>query len=132
MLESAVIATCAAFGVEGFRTENPGVWVSDREKLCAVGVHLRRYVSSHGVGLNVGEDVREWMDRIVACGLEGMGPGTLEGWSSRKVEGGVGQVAGVLAREISGSLEGVEGIKNVSEEDVCGAAGGEAEKNDSL
>lgn len=46
------------------------MWTSDDEKICAVGVHLRRHVASHGIGLNVGTDLG-WFERIVACGLEG-------------------------------------------------------------
>ncbi|KAH8802910.1 hypothetical protein F5884DRAFT_803678 [Xylogone sp. PMI_703] len=45
-------------------------------KLAAVGVHLRRNVTSFGVGLNVDTDLR-WFDRIVACGLEGKGVGSM-------------------------------------------------------
>lgn len=52
------------------RTENPGVWTTSDDKIAALGVHLRRNVTSHGVGLNVSTDL-EWFERIVACGLEG-------------------------------------------------------------
>jgi lipoyl(octanoyl) transferase 2 len=44
--------------------------VSQDTKIAALGVHLRRNVTSHGVGLNVWTDLR-WFERIVACGLEG-------------------------------------------------------------
>ena len=46
--------------------------MSEDTKIAALGVHLRRNVTSHGVGLNVGTDLR-WFGRIVACGLEGKG-----------------------------------------------------------
>lgn len=62
-LESSIMRTCSAYGVATIRTENPGVWVDDDHKICAVGVHLRRHVSSHGVGLNVSTDMR-WFERI--------------------------------------------------------------------
>lgn len=70
MLERSVIATCARYGVKGFTTENPGVWTTPDRKIAALGVHLRRNVTSHGIGLNVHTDLW-WFDRIVACGLEG-------------------------------------------------------------
>lgn len=70
LLEKSLIATCAAFGVRAFTTENTGVWTSEDEKVAAIGVHMRRNVTSHGVGLNVSTDLW-WFDRIVACGLEG-------------------------------------------------------------
>ena len=70
LLEECVISTCAQYSIKGFRTENPGVWTSQDNKICALGVHLRRNVSSHGIGLNISTDMA-WFDRIVACGLEG-------------------------------------------------------------
>ena len=45
---------------------------SGEKKIAALGVHLRRSVSSYGVGLNVYTDLR-WFERIVACGLVGKG-----------------------------------------------------------
>jgi len=73
LLEDSVIATCADYGLDTHTTENPGVWIGqdpDDRKLASVGVHLRRHVSSHGIGLNVSVDLA-WFDRIVACGLVG-------------------------------------------------------------
>jgi len=61
------------WSIKGARTENPGVWEEIGErKIAALGVHLRRSVTSYGVGLNVQTDLR-WFDRIVACGLVGKG-----------------------------------------------------------
>jgi lipoate-protein ligase B len=71
LLESTTISTLAKWDIKGVRTENPGVWAEDEEKkIAALGVHLRRNISSYGVGLNVNTDLR-WFDRIVACGLVG-------------------------------------------------------------
>lgn len=70
LLEETTIKTLAHFGVLGKRTENPGVWVDDDTKIAALGVHLRRNITSYGVGLNLSTELR-WFDRIVACGLEG-------------------------------------------------------------
>ena len=71
LLEDSVIGTCARYRLEAHTTENAGVWIGsspDERKLASVGVHLRRQVASHGVGLNVTVDLW-WFDRIVACGL---------------------------------------------------------------
>lgn len=62
--------TLAHYSIASQRTADPGVWASPTQKLAALGVHLRRFVGSHGVGLNVSTDLR-WFERIVACGLEG-------------------------------------------------------------
>lgn len=71
LLEDSVIGTCAEYWLEAHTTENPGVWIGsrpDERKLASVGVHLRRHIASHGVGLNVTVKLW-WFDRIVACGL---------------------------------------------------------------
>jgi lipoate-protein ligase B len=73
LLENSVMATCMHFKLMTHTTTNPGVWVGappDDRKICSVGVHLRRNIASHGIGLNVYVDL-SWFDRIVACGLVG-------------------------------------------------------------
>ncbi|KAH6724881.1 hypothetical protein BKA61DRAFT_504282, partial [Leptodontidium sp. MPI-SDFR-AT-0119] len=73
LLEQSTINTLAHWTLKGKRTENPGVWdESGERKIAALGVHLRRNITSYGVGLNVNTDLR-WFDRIVACGLVGKG-----------------------------------------------------------
>ena len=71
LLEDSVIETCGKFGLVAQTTENPGVWIGSsphERKLASVGVHLRRNIASHGVGLNVTVELW-WFDRIIACGL---------------------------------------------------------------
>ena len=71
LLEDSVIGTCEGFWLEAHTTENPGVWIGsspNERKLASVGVHLRRHIASHGIGLNVTVKLW-WFDRIVACGL---------------------------------------------------------------
>lgn len=70
VLEEATINTLKSFGIKGIRTDNPGVWVSEEKKIAALGLHLRRNITSFGVGLNIRTDLR-YFDKIVACGLEG-------------------------------------------------------------
>jgi len=65
-------ARCAELAI-GRRCGFPGTWVrrgdGSRAKLGAVGVHMRRFVSLHGLALNL--DPRPWgFDRIVPCGLQ--------------------------------------------------------------
>lgn len=110
-LESCVIETCAQYGVATQRTENPGVWVDDMHKICAVGVHLRRNVSSHGIGLNVSTDLG-WFERIVACGLEGKGTTSLQ---RQGVEIGVDEASEVFVRNMQRSLDGVDEIGKIDE-----------------
>jgi lipoyl(octanoyl) transferase len=71
-LEEAVIRTAGAFGVEASRIEGlTGVWLeSPPRKLCSIGVHISRWVTTHGYALNVDLDPAPFTDWITACGLE--------------------------------------------------------------
>ncbi|KAI4174554.1 MAG: hypothetical protein LQ346_008225 [Caloplaca aetnensis] len=125
-LEESIIETCGRFGVKCVRTENPGVWTEDDgdgkggRKLASVGVHLRRFVTSYGVGVNVSTGL-EWFERIVMCGLPGRRATSFEAEGREEVR--VEEVGDVLAEVIAGRLEGVEGLKRISEEDVSEGAG---------
>lgn len=109
------MGTCKRFGVETRTTEHPGVWVSEESKIAALGIHLRRNVSSHGIGLNVSTDLK-WFGRIVACGLEGKRTTSLE---AEGVEGvSVDEVGEVFVREFADRLEGVDDVQRMAEGDV--------------
>lgn len=70
MLEDIVIDTIAEFGVMGERDSSAtGVWVNGR-KICAMGVRVSRWVSMHGLALNVSTNL-EHFALIVPCGLVG-------------------------------------------------------------
>lgn len=115
LLESVVMKTCARYGVETRRTENPGVWYDEDRKICAVGVHLRRNVSSHGIGLNVHTDLG-WLDRIVGCGLEDKRATSLEAVGVRGKT--VDEVGRMFVEIMAGELQGVVGVEEVKEEDL--------------
>ncbi|WP_319798246.1 lipoyl(octanoyl) transferase LipB [Nitrobacter sp.] len=75
-LEEWIIRTLSAFDVKGERRQDRvGVWVArpdkgsgHEDKIAAIGVRLRRWVSFHGVSLNVEPDLRHF-DAIVPCGV---------------------------------------------------------------
>jgi lipoyl(octanoyl) transferase len=68
-LEASIIATAAAFGVIGARLEgHPGIWVDGERKLAAIGVRVKRGVTTHGLALNVNTDLR-WFDETIPCGI---------------------------------------------------------------
>lgn len=83
-LEQLVIETCKKLGVEdATTTEHTGVWVNDR-KICAIGVHGSRYITSHGIGLNCCTDLK-WFEHITPCGIEGKGVTSLSSELGRNV-----------------------------------------------
>ena len=71
-LEEALIRTLAAFGLEGERIEGlTGVWLTrPPRKIASIGVHISRWVTTHGYALNVDLDPTPFTEWITACGLE--------------------------------------------------------------
>lgn len=71
LLENAVIALCAAHGIEAIgRRDAPGVYVQGR-KLASVGLRIKRNCSYHGLALNVVNDLAPF-SRINPCGYAGL------------------------------------------------------------
>jgi len=67
-VEQTIIDTLADFGIAAGRIPKlTGVWVGER-KIAAIGVHLSRWVTSHGFALNVSTDL-SYFQYIVPCGL---------------------------------------------------------------
>jgi lipoyl(octanoyl) transferase len=109
-LEQAMIAASVEMGVEAGRLlphweGKTGVWVAQRgvaappEKLGAIGVHVGRWVTSHGLAWNVSTDLR-YFDLIVPCGIVGCRATSLERVLGRAVE--FGEASRALARELAG------------------------------
>jgi lipoyl(octanoyl) transferase len=71
-LEQALIETVAPFGLTGERIDGlTGVWMTHPpRKLASIGVHVSRWVTTHGYALNVDLDPAPFTDWITACGLE--------------------------------------------------------------
>jgi lipoic acid synthetase len=70
-LEDVLIRTLALFGIDGNRIAGKtGVWVGGR-KIASIGVGVRRWVTYHGVALNVTTDL-EYFGAIVPCALAGV------------------------------------------------------------
>ncbi len=82
-LEEVIIRACADLGVRVGRTEETGVWASDR-KVCAIGVKTTRGVTLHGFALNCTTDL-SWFEAIVPCGLPDRGVVTLSELAGREV-----------------------------------------------
>jgi lipoyl(octanoyl) transferase len=68
-LEGAIIDTAARFGVLAARVAGlTGVWVEGERKLAAIGVRVRRGVTTHGLALNVNTELR-WFAEMIPCGI---------------------------------------------------------------
>jgi lipoyl(octanoyl) transferase len=101
-LEAAVIAVAAMFGVEAGRVDGlAGVWVEDNRKLAAVGVRVRRGVTTHGLALNVNTDLR-WFEEMVPCGIRDKGVTSLQRELGHPVE--MADVEDALADELARHL----------------------------
>jgi lipoyl(octanoyl) transferase len=108
MLEEAMIRASADFGVAALREPGKtGVWVApereltqrsqkaqssqsdagNTEKLGAIGVHISRWVTSHGFAYNVSTDLR-YFDLIVPCGIRERKATSLEKLLGRNVDSG--------------------------------------------
>jgi lipoyl(octanoyl) transferase len=84
-LEEVLIRVAGEYGIEAGRLAGaPGVWVGNN-KLAALGVHISRWVTSHGFAFNVNSDLR-YFDCIVPCGLRDKGVTSLEKLLGRRVE----------------------------------------------
>jgi lipoyl(octanoyl) transferase len=92
-LEETMIRATRDFGIEAHRVAGKhGIWVGSangiataEEKLAALGVHLSRWVTSHGFAYNVSTDLR-YFDLIVPCGIQDARCTSLERILGRAVE----------------------------------------------
>lgn len=127
-LEEAMIRATAEFGIASRRVAGrTGVWVDipggsvgdnrkevkdvneveemrDEEKLGAIGVHLSRWVTSHGFAYNVSTDLR-YFDLIVPCGIAGKRATSLEKLLGRRVD--VGEIVPRIAAQL-GEILGLQ------------------------
>mgnify|MGYP001583363105 CR=1 FL=1 len=84
-LEEVLIRVASDFGLLAGRLPGlTGVWVGG-EKLAAMGVHISRWVTSHGFALNVNTDLK-YFDLIVPCGLAARRATSLEALLGQRVE----------------------------------------------
>jgi lipoyl(octanoyl) transferase len=107
-LEEAMIRATTEFGITAERVAGKtGIWVragNAEEKLAAIGVHISRWVTSHGFAYNVSTDLRNF-DLIVPCGIADRKATSLEKLLGRTVE--QMEVAPRIARHL-GELLGLE------------------------
>jgi lipoyl(octanoyl) transferase len=117
MLEEAMIRATAEFGITAKRVAGKsGIWVESgntEEKLGAIGVHISRWVTSHGFAYNVSTDLR-FFDLIVPCGIADRKATSLEKLLQRTVK--EKEVAPRIAKHL-GELFGLE-MKEASKKEL--------------
>ena len=96
-LEEVILLTCARFGVTSGRREGlTGVWVGPR-KIASIGVGVRRWVSMHGLALNIENVSLDAFSHITPCGIAGVEMTCLEKEAGRLISV---QEAGKVLAEI--------------------------------
>ena len=91
-VEQTIIDTLAEYGISAGRIPKlTGVWVDGR-KIAAIGVHISRWVTSHGFALNVATDL-SYFQYIVPCGLTR----PVTSMAQLGVRAGLAEVSGTLA-----------------------------------
>jgi lipoyl(octanoyl) transferase len=105
-LEEAVIATCERFGIRADREPGKtGVWMTTadgrRRKLCSMGIACRKWVTFHGLALNVTSDLG-YFRRINPCGFESSVMTSMAEQLGGEVD--IAEVRRVLAEELGTAL----------------------------
>ena len=72
-LEEVIIRVLSSYNIKGARVEGyTGVWIVDelgRRKICAIGVHMSRWVSIPGLAFNINTHL-DHFDNIIPCGIQ--------------------------------------------------------------
>jgi lipoyl(octanoyl) transferase len=105
-MEEAVIATCGRAGIEANREPGKtGVWMTDphgaRKKLCSMGIACRKWVTFHGLALNVTSDL-SYFARINPCGFEAS---VMTSLATQRPEVDPAAVRRILVEELGTALE---------------------------
>ena len=107
-LEQVVLQAVAAVGVpDAMRDDDTtGVWVRGY-KVAAVGVHARKWITQHGLAINVTPESLQAFEHIVPCGLEGRKVGCVQQFTNQEV------TVEIMAEAVKQALQDVFGVQLV-------------------
>lgn len=121
LLEDAVIRALARWELDGRRVAGrTGVWLSESEKICSIGVAVRRWVSYHGFALNVSNALDPFA-LIHPCGYRDIRMTSMAERLGADAPGEA-EVGAVVATELAARL-GFDGVVNVSASGAWALAG---------
>lgn len=103
-LEEVLIQLLAGYDIHAGRIQGlSGVWVGE-DKVAAMGVHVSRWVTSHGFALNVSTELGDF-SRIIPCGIKDHGVTSMERLLGRRVE------LDEVAERTAGVFAGIFGLE---------------------
>lgn len=73
LLEQSILETCQDIILTKSVSrieEYPGIWIEGERKIAAIGINVKRYVTTHGFSINCNIDL-SWFDDIIPCGIPG-------------------------------------------------------------
>lgn len=112
-LEEVLMRTMSDFGIESFRLENLTGVHTKEGKIAAIGVHIKRWVTTHGFALNVNTDI-SYYDWIISC--EGEPVISMERLLGREIE--LAEVEDVIIKHFADVFE-YDNIEDVQKQNTA-------------
>ena len=108
-LEEVIILTLKEYGINAGREEEfTGVWVGE-EKICAIGIKLSKWITMHGLALNVNNDL-SYFDKIIPCGIFHKGVTSMEKLLGREID--LNKLTGIILINITKVFK-IESIEKI-------------------
>lgn len=121
-LEDSIISTLDHYDIKGMKTANTGVWIDEDTKISSLGLHVSRSITSHGISINVQNEIprlEEQAPGFALCGLPGKTQTNINELLAGigKEDVSVDEVATVFVRELAKKM-GIETVETVDLEDL--------------
>ncbi|KAB5591468.1 Lipoyl(octanoyl) transferase [Ceratobasidium theobromae] len=84
-LELALRDQLLAHGVPHYPSDHTGLFLAPDVKVASIGVHVRHRLTTHGIAMNITHEPAAWFDQVVACGLDGVRAGSIQGATGKAV-----------------------------------------------